>query len=651
MMLTALLAAKTPLDTWSPTFIELLAVFAPLVGFLLIVTFSIDARRVSAWIAITFTAAALVAAILVLAIEVVHPLHLERNSTYITFFTNESGAASQFKLEWGLVADSLAAVMLVVVTSISLIVQWHAREAMRGDSGYVRFFLVMAFMTFATEGVVTADNFFALLFFWILVSACSYLLIGHWWHRPVAAHAARKAFIVSLMGDAALLLGILYIYFRFAELNFRALAPQYAGGRVGPNGLFIMAGLLLVAAISKSAQFPLHVWLPDATEAPASSMAFVQSAGTAVLGAYLVARTFGLFQVSPRALLAAGLIGGGTAVLAGLWALGERSLPRVIAYLTISQIGLVFLALAARGGGAATFQIVTRAAFTACLVLAAGNLVLVMRTENLFEMGGLWGRLRMSAWTMLVAVAAAVGIPPLSGFWSQAIIAAQLIRYGNPVLITLAAVALFLFGLAAFRLLFLVFAGETVRRRRFEIDRIREPRSELTTIPMILAALSVVVGVVGVPWLSRNLLRFVAIPGAQNPVALTGPALLLAVAPWVAGLAVAWIVYGRRLVPAAGLARRLPWLHGPLRHAFFLDFTYRQIIRRGLMPLARAGHRLERGIDVVFDRGGALAGMLGGLRLPSTAGIQQGWLGLLAGLLAMAALGLATGAGWLRLKG
>jgi len=650
-MLTALLAARSPLDTWSPTFIELLALFAPLVGFILIVTFTIDARRVSAWVAIVFTAAALVASILVLAIQLAHPLHLERNSTYITFFTNEAGAASQFKLDWGVAADSLAAVVLVVVTAISLIVQVQAKESMRGDSGYVRFFVVMAFMTFATEGLVMADNFFALAFFWILVSACSYLLIGHWWQRPAAANAARKAFIITLLGDAALVLAILYISYRFGELNFQALAPLYTGGKVSGTGLFIMAGLLLIAAISKSAQFPLHVWLPDSTEAPTPNAAFIQSAGTAVAGAYLVARTFALFQVSPRALLAVGLVGGGTAILAGLWALAERSLPRVIAYLTMSQLGLVFLALGARGGGAAAFQVVTRAFFTACLVLAAANLVGVMRTESLFEMGGLFGRLRLSAWTMLIGTAAAAGIPPLAGFWSQSAIAAQLIRNGNSILIALAAGGLFFFGLAGFRLYFLVFAGETVRRRRFEIDRIREPRSQLTTVPAILAGLAAVVGVVGIPPLAHNVVGFVSLPGTQRPAALTLPALALAVGPGLAGVLVAWAVYGLRLVPAGMLARRLPVVHGPLRHAFFLDFSYRQAMRRGLLPVARGAHRLERWVDFVFARGGAMAGTLGGLRFPTTGGVQQAWLGLLAGLLAMAALGLLAGAGWVRLTG
>lgn len=649
-MLTALLAARGPLDTWSPTFVELLALFAPLLGFLLIVTFTVDARRVSAGIAITFTVAALVAALVVLAIELAHPLHLERNSIYMTFFTNEPGAAAQFKLEWGVVADGLAAVMLVVVTAISLVVQLYARESMRGDPGYVRFFTLTAFLTFAMEGLVLADNYFALLFFSVLVSASSYLLIGHSGQRSAAASAARKAFIVTLIGDAGLLCAILYIYFRFHELNFQALAPQYAAGKVSGTGLLIMAGLVLLAAVGKSAQFPLHVWLPDSAEAPAPAAAFIQAAGLAVAGGYLVARTFPLFQTSPRALLAVSLVGGGTAVLAGLWALAERSISRVIAYLTMSQMGLVFLALGARGVGTAAFQLVTHAFFTACLVLVAANLVSVMRTDSLFEMGGLWQRMRLSAWTMLVGAAAAVGIPPLSGFWSQTAIAGRLMRNGNQVLISLAVVALFLFGLAAFRVYFLVFGGETVRRRRFEIDRIREPKSQMTTPVVILALLATVAGVVGIPRIPRNVVSLVSLPATPAPASLDLAAAAMAALPVLGGVMVAWIVYGQRLVSSGMLARRLPALHGPLRHAFFLDFVYGLSVRRGLVPLARAGSRVERWFDHWLAGGGSLVGSLGGLRLPATDRVQRSWLGLLAGLCAMAALVLAAGAGWLRLK-
>jgi NADH-quinone oxidoreductase subunit L len=649
-MLIALLAAKGPLDTWSPTFIELLALFAPLGAFILILTFTIDARRVSAWIAILFTAAALLAAVLVLAIELAHPLHLERQSTYLTFFTNEAGTSAQFKLEWGVVADGLAAVMLVVVTAISLIVQLYARESMRGDSGYVRFFVMTALLTFATEGVVLADNFFALLFFWLLISACSYVLIGHWWQRPSAASAARKAFIVTLIGDAGLLIGICYIYFRFGELNFQTLAHQWTGGKVSATGLFIMAALLLAAAVGKSAQFPLHVWLPDSTEAPPPTAAFLQAAGMAIAGGYLVARTFSLFQVSPRSLLAVGLVGGGTAVLAGLWALGERSLMRVIAYLTISQMGLVFLALAARGVGAAAFQLVTHAVFTACVILVAANLVSVMRTDSLFEMGGLWRRVPLTAWTMLIGTAALVGIPPLSGFWSQTAIAARLIQNGNAVLMVLAIVALFLSGLAAFRLYFLVFTGETVRRRRFEIDRIREPRSPLTTPPMVLAVVAAVVGVIGIPQLSRNVVSFVTLP-ARSGYAITGQAVALATLPVVAGVVVAWLIYGQKVVSTGVLARRLAPAYGPLRHAFFVDFAYRQSVRRGLVPLAKAANRVERWVDHILDRGGALTGTLGGVRVPTSRRIQTTWVGLLAGLVAMAALALVVAWGWIKVKG
>jgi NADH-quinone oxidoreductase subunit L len=251
---------------------------------------------------------------------------------------------------------------------------------------------------------------------------------------------------------------------------------------------------------------------------------------------------------------------------------------------------------------------------------------------------------------MLIGVAAAVGIPPFSGFWSQTAIAGRLIRNGNAVLISLLAVALFLFGLAAFRLYFLAFAGETVRRRRFEIDRIREPRAPLSSWPVVLAALAAVVGVVGIPRIARNVVSLVTLPAAPAPAAFDLAAVTLSTLPVLLGVAVAWIVYGRRLVSSPMLARRFAALHAPLRHAFFLDFLYRQAIRRGLLPLARAGNRTERELDHVLDRGGALAGSLGGVRFPSAVNLQRLLIGVLAGLLAMAGLVLALGAGWLRLR-
>jgi len=277
-MLSLLAAApKGPLDTWSPTLLAQFALLLPLAAVLIIVAFTIDSRRVSAAISIIFTLASLVCTLLVAAIEVAHPLHLERPATFLQFFTGQSGGASEFTLQWGVLADPLAATVALAVALVSLLVQVYALSFMRREDGVVRFFCVLLFATFAMLGVTLSLSYFEMLLFFGMVTLSTYLLIGHWWQREEAGAAATRAFIISAIGDLALLAAVAYIYFRFNELNFQTLAGQYAGGKVSANGLFIMAILVFIAAAAKSAQFPLHVWLPGSAQAPAPAAALISS--------------------------------------------------------------------------------------------------------------------------------------------------------------------------------------------------------------------------------------------------------------------------------------------------------------------------------------------------------------------------------------
>src|SRR5438445_8035675 len=319
-MLTLLAAApKGPLDTWSPTLLALFALLLPLIALLTILAFTVDSRRMSAAISVIFTLAAVVCAILVVAIEIAHPLHLERNGTFLQLFTGQTGVASEFVLQWGVLADPLAAVMLTVVTLTSLVVQVYALGFIRREDGPVRFFCVLLFATFAMTGVALSTSYFEMLFFFGLVTLSTYLMIGHWWQREDAAAAASRAFIISAAGDLALLGGVGYLFFRFSELNFQTLATQYTGGKVSANGLFIMSILIFLGAAAKSAQFPLHAWLPGSAQAPAPAAALLHSAGAALCGVYLVARAYALFHASPRGLALLAIVGGVTAVLGVLW--------------------------------------------------------------------------------------------------------------------------------------------------------------------------------------------------------------------------------------------------------------------------------------------------------------------------------------------
>jgi NADH-quinone oxidoreductase subunit L len=594
----ALLAAapKGPLDTWSPTLLALFALLLPLVALGIVLAFTIDSRRVSAWIAVIFTLAAAVCAVLVVAIEVAHPLHLERAATFLTFFTGQSGSAQEFTLQWGVLADPLAAVVSLTAALISLLVQIYALAFMRREDGVVRFFCVLLFATFAMLGVIFSTNYFEMLLFFGLVTLSTYLMIGHWWQREEAAAAASRAFIISVVGDLALLAAVSYIYFRYNELNFQALSGHYTGGRVSANGLFAMAILVFIAAAAKSAQFPLHVWLPGSAQAPAPAAALIHSAGSAICGVYLIARTYGLFHASPRGLALLAIAGGLTAVVGVLWALFQDNLKRAIAYTTMSELGLMVLALGIGAYGASIFELFTHAWPKALLFLAAGVIIRELRTERLAEMGGLWRRMRFTGWLMVIAVAAGAGIPPFSTFWSKDTILSKALELGSPLAVAVITAVTFLGAMALVRIFALVFTGETARRRRFEPDRIRDAGGRLAFTMAVLAIASLVSGIRGFRG-RTDPIAFVTFPGVSLPNSHYVAAGVIAAAAGL-GAVVAFVVYARRVPLPAALQ--------PVRHAMgegiFVDRAYQLAAVGIVLPVSRAASWVEtRIIDGALD--------------------------------------------------
>jgi NADH-quinone oxidoreductase subunit L len=593
----ALLAAapKGPLDTWSPTLLALFALLLPLIALVIVLAFTIDSRRVSAWIAVVFTLAAAICTLLVVAIEVAHPLHLERPATFLQFFTGQSGSAAEFTLQWGVLADPLAAAVSFTVALVSLLVQIYALTFMRREDGVVRFFCVLLFATFAMLGVTFSTNYFEMLLFFGLVTLSTYLMIGHWWQREEAAAAASRAFIISVLGDIALLAGVAYIYFRFNELNFQTLSGQYAGGRVSANGLFIMAIVVFIAAAAKSAQFPLHVWLPGSAQAPAPAAALIHSAGSAVCGVYLIARAYGLFHASPRGLALLAIAGGLTAVLGVLWALFQENLKRAIAYTTMSELGLMVLALGIGAYGASVFELFTHAWPKALLFLAAGVIIRELRTERLAEMGGLWRRMRFTGWLMLIAVAAGTGIPPFSTFWSKDAIMSKALQLGSPLAIAVVAAVTFLGAMALVRIFALVFTGETARRRRFEPERIRDAGGRIALAMSLLAIPCVVGGFrIGV---RIDPIAFITFPGVSLPNSHFVAAGVIA-ATAVLGAVAAFVVYARRVPVPSALQ--------PVRYAMgeglFVDRAYRLAAVGIVLPVSRAATWVEtRVIDGALE--------------------------------------------------
>ena len=643
MTLTLLAAAaRGPLDTWSPTFIALLALLLPLIGMLLIVSFTIDSRRLSAGAAVLFTLASAVCALLVVAIEVAHPLHLEREATFLQFFTGQSGAAQEFTLKWGVTADPLSAVMLIMVAVVSLLTQVYALGSMRRDDGAIRFFLVMLFSTFAMFGFVLSTNYFETFFFGALLSISSYLLIGHWWQRSEAVGAGLRALLISGIGDVSLLVGLAYIWFRFNNFNFQALSGQYTGGKVGANGLFLMALLVFVAAAARSAQLPFHIWLPASGQAPAPAAALIHAATLAVSGVYLVARSYGLFAASHRALVVVGVVGGLTALLGFLWSLFQANLKQAIAYGSMGELGLMMLALGIGAYGAGVFEIFTQAWPKALLFLGAGVVIRELRTERMEEMGGLLRRMRFTGVLALLAIAGLAGVPPLSTFWSKDAILSRALATGNPLSIVALVLAIFLGALSLFRIFSLVFLGQTARRRRFEPERIRDAGGRVAFAMLLLAIPTVVAGVRVFPG-RPDFLRFVTFHGLSLSNSHLTAAIVATVASLL-GAALGLLIYGRRMLPA--VASGLQPATRALAEGLYLDRGYRLGVERTIVPLGGVLRWFERtvidsGFNLISDSiafAVAPRGRLLRLRPQTFA------LGLLIGLVSLAAVTIFVGA-------
>jgi NADH-quinone oxidoreductase subunit L len=489
------------------------------------------------------------------------------------------------------VADPLAAVMLTVVVLASLLIQIYGLSFMRREDGPIRFYAVLLFATFAMTGVVLSTSYFEMLVFFGLISVSTYLMIGHWWQRPDSTAAAGLAFVISVLGDLALLAAVAYVYFRFSELNFQALSTLYHTPKITTNGVFIMAVMVFVAAAAKSAQFPLHVWLPGSAQAPAPAAALLHSAGAALCGVYLIARDYALFHASPRALALLAIVGGVTAILGMLFGLFQGNLKRAIAYTTMGELGLMVLALGISAYGAAVFEALTQAWPKALLFLAAGVVIREMRTERLSEMGGLWRRMPLTGWVMLIATLAAAGVPPFSSFWSKNTILSKALAINSGPGVVVVVVVTVLGAMAAFRIFALVCLGQTARRRRFEPERIRDAGGRAAFAMVLFAIVSVVAGIRRGPF-RIDLIGFVTFPRVALANSHLAAAGVIAVAA-IAGCAIAWLLYGRGLrVPYLNLANPV------LGEGLYLPRAYGLAGSRGVIPAAAGlGWVDERVID------------------------------------------------------
>ena len=395
-------------------------------------------------------------------------------------------AVGSLDVRVGILMDPLTAIMLVVVTGVSLAVQVYSQGYMHGDRGYVRYYAYMALFTASMVGLVLASSVLQMFVFWELVGLSSYLLIGFWHHRPSAARAAVKAFVVTRLGDLGFLIAILYLFFHqgaFTEAGLNSLEVRdvYAAvgaGLLGSTAVTWLAIGFFAGAVGKSAQFPLHVWLPDAMEGPTPVSALIHAATMVAAGVFLVARMFPLFEASDAAMNLVAVTGGVTAVLAATMAITANDIKRVVAYSTISQLGYMMLALGVGAYGAAMFHLFNHAFFKALLFLGAGS---VNHAAGTFDMRFMGGLRRVQPWTYALFLTGALslaGVFPLAGFWSKDEILAEAFHDGSGVALLvflLAMAAAFMTAFYIFRALFLTFHGCVPGRRRAQGRGRRQP--------------------------------------------------------------------------------------------------------------------------------------------------------------------------------
>jgi len=430
----------------------------PLISFVIIAFFIrpfVKAEsRVAGYITITAIGGSLVLSIWALFAVMAAPHH-EIPVPDITWVVIEDGVT----IHLGLIMDSLTAVMLIVVTVVSLMVQIYSQGYMHGDPGYHRYYAWMSLFTASMIGLVIADNLLFMFVFWEMVGLCSYLLIGFWFHKPSAADAAKKAFIVTRLGDFGFLAGVLLLYlntgtFDIHELHELAIAGTLAGTVLTWAAIGIFAG-----AVGKSAQFPLHVWLPDAMEGPTPVSALIHAATMVAAGVFLVARMFPLFEHSTTALTTVAIIGGITAIFAASMGLVMNDIKRVLAYSTISQLGYMMLGLGTSGVAIGIFHLFNHAFFKALLFLGSGSVNHATGTFDMRLMGGLKKYMPWTYATFLIASLSIAGIWPLSGFWSKDEIVISAFE-SQPVLFYLAMITVFMTAFYMFRAVFMTFGGE-----------------------------------------------------------------------------------------------------------------------------------------------------------------------------------------------
>jgi len=399
---------------------------------------------------------------------------------------------NSIRIDFGMITDPLALLMLLVVTGVGSAIHVYSLGYMKGDPGFSRYFACLSLFTFSMLGIVIANNFIQMFIFWELVGLSSYLLIGFWFEKPSAAEAGKKAFLVNRVGDFGMMLGILLLWSHAGTFNFVELQQRVPGLNLSVGTTALIGALIFCGAVGKSAQVPLHVWLPDAMEGPTPVSALIHAATMVAAGVYMLCRVSWLILPSAAASTLVASIGGITALMAATIAIAQNDIKRILAYSTLSQLGYMVMAVGLGGPTQAMFHLTMHAFFKALLFLSAGSVIIALHHEqDIWKMGGLWKKMPITSWTFVIAALALAGVPPLSGFYSKDEIL-FLAYERNHVLFVMAVAAAFLTAYYIGREVFVVFFGKP--RDQHAYDHAHESPLVMTGPLLFLALLSVIGG-------------------------------------------------------------------------------------------------------------------------------------------------------------
>ena len=500
-------------------------------------------------------------------------------------------------LELGMLVTGMTAVMFLLVTFVSLMVQIYSTAYMHDDKRYTWYFAALSLFTASMLNLVIANNLIQMLVGWELVGICSYLLIGHWWEEHENSSAAIKAFITTKTGDIPFVIGIFVLFAAGHTFNITELVEHAEAGEIAVGTLMAGALLLFGGAMGKSAQFPLHVWLPDAMAGPTPVSALIHAATMVTAGVFMIARLFPIFEASPATLGFVAIIAAITMLGAALLAMVQDDVKKVLAYSTISQLAYMFAALGVGAGNAAMFHLFTHGFFKALLFLGAGSLIHAVHSNNMSDMGGLKKIMPTTYWTFLVGTLALSGIPPFAGFWSKDEILTE--AFHNPeglnVIFTygIYGVGLLTAFLTAFymsRAFHLVFEGSYRGK-----GRPHESPPAMKYPLVALASLSIVVGFIGIPGWQSGFGAWTAVGGNMHVPSADMLLIVISVAVAVAGIGLGRKIY--MPAPAREPMEKLGWFYTLLINKYYLDaFYWKAIVKPVRDSVSKAMYWLNQNV-------------------------------------------------------